>query len=688
MLNSQPADHLSLDNNSDEYIHATQDHKKNTIKLDNLIQNENKTNNGKANSQGHSPSSLNKNLNYALSNPISRIGTTTDDSIIFTNPSSSESQNTSTEHTNSATTATKNIETNDILNPLKGSSSTPTASGLTIKKKTTDETVLLKKKESEENLVLDISHKDEHEELFNALNNFAFKKGTKTEDQLSENGSYLQDESQDHVLLNTYVKKRSNSARTNITIATNIDPHTEAITTQDANDPILIQRNRNSNSSKNIDTATLEIERMRNSVLSKREKKKLQQKFLDDDKVLVGNKVSEGHVNYVIAYNMLTGIRVSVSRCNGIMKPLTDSDFSVTKKLVFDVTGNELTPSSKYDFKFKDYSPTVFRELRLLFGLDPADYLVSLTSKYILSELNSPGKSGSFFYFSRDYRFIIKTIHRSEHVKLRHILKDYHTHIKNNPNTMISQFYGLHRVKMPLYYGKGRKIYFIIMNNLFPPHRDIHKTFDLKGSTMGRYTNPKPNGEYCILKDINWIHEKQTIKFGPKLNKIFIDQLKRDVQLLIRLNMMDYSFLIGFHDLSNENHDETVRRKKLSVFSPISSNLEDLKNTNPKLLSGLNDLPNAEHTKRSSNIFYSDEGGVVSTGDNNTPLDEVYYFGIIDCLTNYSLKKKLETIWRTLGHERSTVSAVPPKEYGERFLKFLEDSINENTLEKNGFKEK
>jgi 1-phosphatidylinositol-4-phosphate 5-kinase len=78
--------------------------------------------------------------------------------------------------------------------------------------------------------------------------------------------------------------------------------------------------------------------------------------------------------------------------------------------------GNKLTPSAKYDFKFKDYAPWVFRELREdVFNLDPADYLVSLTEQYILSELGSPGISGSFFYFSHNYRFIIKAIHHSEH---------------------------------------------------------------------------------------------------------------------------------------------------------------------------------------------------------------------------------------------------------------------------------
>lgn len=53
-------------------------------------------------------------------------------------------------------------------------------------------------------------------------------------------------------------------------------------------------------------------------------------------------------------------------------------------------------------------------------------------------------------------------------------------HVVDNPHTLISRFYGLHRVKLP----RGRKIHFVIMNNLFPPHRDVHTTFDLKVRTL------------------------------------------------------------------------------------------------------------------------------------------------------------------------------------------------------------
>ncbi|KAG8817257.1 Phosphatidylinositol-4-phosphate 5-kinase [Serendipita sp. 401] len=52
-------------------------------------------------------------------------------------------------------------------------------------------------------------------------------------------------------------------------------------------------------------------------------------KSMEEWKPVVGNVVGEGHVNYILMYNMLTGIRVAVSRCQA--KPprtLTDEDFT------------------------------------------------------------------------------------------------------------------------------------------------------------------------------------------------------------------------------------------------------------------------------------------------------------------------------------------------------------------------
>lgn len=323
-------------------------------------------------------------------------------------------------------------------------------------------------------------------------------------------------------------------------------------------------------------------------------------------------------------------------------------------------TGNELTPSAKYDFKFKDYAPWVFRRLRNTFGLDPADYLVSLTSKYILSELGSPGKSGSFFYFSRDYKYIIKTIHHSEHKFLRKVLREYFNHVQDNPNTLLSQFYGLHRVKIPY----GRKIHFVVMNNLFPPHRDIHRTFDLKGSTVGRdfketdlAKNPR-----ATLKDLNWRRRDLHLELGFIKRQAFLKQMEKDVQLLQRLKIMDYSLLVGIHDLERGN-EEHLRDKILQVFHPGGEKIEEpapssvltrtpsrlendrkvrelrqiIKSQRPiPLDQSVDKMPEELLSDRKHLIFYGDDGGLRATNEDNTPSDEIYYLGIIDCLTHVS----------------------------------------------------
>ncbi|KAI1413458.1 SAICAR synthase-like protein [Hypoxylon sp. FL1857] len=430
----------------------------------------------------------------------------------------------------------------------------------------------------------------------------------------------------------------------------------------------------------------------------KRAKKKKREEE-DDDRVLVGTKVDENHANWTTAYNMLTGIRVSVSRTNAKLdRPLTDADFETKQKSTFDIAGNELVPSAKYDFKFKDYAPWVFRHLRALFRLDPADYLMSLTGKYILSELGSPGKSGSFFYFSRDYKYIIKTIHHGEHKFLRKILKDYYQHVTDNPNTLLSQFYGLHRVKMPY----GKKIHFVVMNNLFPPHRDIHTTFDLKGSTVGRdyreedlEKNPR-----ATLKDLNWLRRKRHLELGLQKKQLFLQQLERDVRLLQKLQIMDYSLLIGIHDLRKGN-EENLRDKTLQVFNPGGDSPSDegfdpssvLMRTPSKLENArkareLRQMIKAErpvpvgqtsskmpeelaegHSR--GGLFYSDDGGLRATHEDNTPGEEVYYLGVIDCLTHYGVIKKIEHFWKGLSHDRTQISALPPEEYGDRFIKFM-----------------
>ncbi|KAG0288597.1 Phosphatidylinositol-4-phosphate 5-kinase [Dissophora globulifera] len=445
-----------------------------------------------------------------------------------------------------------------------------------------------------------------------------------------------------------------------------------------------------------VELDELEEARRRMDALKKSSSRRMSKRKKDDDndRVMIGTRIGEDHVNYVLMYNMLTGIRVSVSRCNAKpQRALVVEDFTAAHKLAFDITGNELTPSSKYDFKFKDYAPWVFRHLREDFHIDASDYLVSLTSKYILSELGSPGKSGSFFYFSQDYRFIIKTIHHAEHKFMRKILKDYFNHVKHNPHTLLCRFFGLHRVKLP----HGRKIHFVVMGNVFPPNRDIHETFDLKGSTLGRAISDAELGANprATQKDLNWVNKNRKLELGPEKRHLFVEQIKRDVELLARLNIMDYSLLIGIHDIERGNRDN-IRDNTLKVFHPDTSKplaREKLRRdkreskvnalrmavkvSDPKAL-GPSTLPSDPFSERRHCIFYADDGGLLSTNERNERGEDLYYLGIIDILTPYNYVKKMEHIWKSMSQDKHAISAVNPREYAQRFLSFMIHAIKVN----------
>lgn len=76
------------------------------------------------------------------------------------------------------------------------------------------------------------------------------------------------------------------------------------------------------------------VEALRQKRAARRRKKDEE----EDDKVLMGTKVDKGHVNYETAYNMLTGIRHTVSRLNAKLdRVLEDEDFDACQTFAFDV---------------------------------------------------------------------------------------------------------------------------------------------------------------------------------------------------------------------------------------------------------------------------------------------------------------------------------------------------------------
>ena len=212
--------------------------------------------------------------------------------------------------------------------------------------------------------------------------------------------------------------------------------------------------------------------------------------------------------------------------------------------------GSDLTPPHQlnHTFKFKDYSPMAFAYLRRMFGVNEYDFLLSVCGNANYIEFQSNAKSGQFFFYSPDGKYMIKTMTNTESKFLRRILPHYFRHCAMNPNTMITKFLGMYRVKL---YHLRRNVKFVVMKSVYDTDKHLHQLFDVKGSTTGRDANPgdavkKDNDIRRTLPDGAFVLE-------PGLQERLRVQVEHDCQWLKSMKIMDYSMLIGVHNISHRN---------------------------------------------------------------------------------------------------------------------------------------
>lgn len=61
------------------------------------------------------------------------------------------------------------------------------------------------------------------------------------------------------------------------------------------------------------------------------------------------------------------------------------------------------------------------------------------------------GASGSFFFFSQNREFIIKTMTQRELDRFLEILPYYEIHLSENKNSLLARIYGVYTIKMETY---------------------------------------------------------------------------------------------------------------------------------------------------------------------------------------------------------------------------------------------
>ncbi|XP_056404026.1 phosphatidylinositol 5-phosphate 4-kinase type-2 beta [Hyla sarda] len=368
---------------------------------------------------------------------------------------------------------------------------------------------------------------------------------------------------------------------------------------------------------------------------------------------------------------LMWGVNHTINELSNVPVPvmLMPDDFKAYSKIKVDnhLFNKENLPSR---FKFKEYCPMVFRNLRERFGIDDQDYQNSLTRSAPVNSENQ-GRFGSRFLITFDRRFVIKTISGEDVAEMHNILKKYHQFIVEcHGNTLLPQFLGMYRLTVD-----GVETYMVVTRNVFSHRLGVHRKYDLKGSTVCREASDKEKAkDLPTLKDNDFLNEGQKLHVGEENKKIFLEKLKRDVEFLAILKIMDYSLLVGLHDVDRAEQEEMEVEERADE--------EECEDGTGNPLCSYGTPPDSPGNLLNCPRFFgpgefdpSVDVYAMKSHD-NAPKKEVYFMAIIDILTPYDAKKKAAHAAKTVKHGAGAeISTVNPEQYSKRFIEFMSNIL-------------
>jgi len=193
----------------------------------------------------------------------------------------------------------------------------------------------------------------------------------------------------------------------------------------------------------------------------------------------------------------------------------------------------------------------------------------------------------SLVFFCQKYSFM----------RLFSVLPDYFKHCAENPNTMITRFFGMYRVKL---YHLRRNMKFVIMNSVYHTDKYLQTFYDLKGSVTGR--DAKPGQGVKKDNDLRRALPESAISIRPQQRKALRAQLVADTDFLTQMGIMDYSMLVGIHHIPpkvdrrgsslatlgfrphlNNSHSELMNSSRSEFITETTSESSDNQDAQVKL---------------------------------------------------------------------------------------------------------
>ncbi|KAL0486304.1 phosphatidylinositol 4-phosphate 5-kinase [Acrasis kona] len=363
----------------------------------------------------------------------------------------------------------------------------------------------------------------------------------------------------------------------------------------------------------------------------------------------IGSPISIGSQKW--KFEMMIGVRISSSMSGHVKRHLIREDF--TAKLEFELPDlrREASIMPSYSKKkkekqfvtiFIDFSPIVFYKLRVLSFVDDTDYVMSLGPEQMLgnfllgnlsslTEKISDGKSGSYFFYSYDLHYLVKTIPKHEFVSFRSMLSSYFYHIEMYPDSLLNRVFGLHQLNDDV---------FVVINNIFWDLQNRSRRhswnfieiYDLKGSEYGR-----TNANGFIKKDLDL---KDKFYLGPTWTSRILSSLKIDSDFLSSKNVLDYSLIVG---VAKKPYRETDSDADVCHISRGVWRIQ------------------AKDASEKVKVF----------GSGNECYTLMYFVGIIDYLTEYGLRKETEIKFKSMFTDANKISAIAPSLYAKRFQNYV-----------------
>ncbi|KAF4681303.1 hypothetical protein FOZ60_012265 [Perkinsus olseni] len=292
--------------------------------------------------------------------------------------------------------------------------------------------------------------------------------------------------------------------------------------------------------------------------------------------------------NYALAYAMMVGIEATI-RAGQQMDPTWPSAgrpdesnpmridnvmAAVRRSYLLPPSGTRLSPahiSKPNRLVFEEAAPEIFQYIRRRCCISDEQYLSSLCQRgFSLIEFVTNSKSGEFFFFSHDGKFMLKTISDEEAETLLLMLRDYAHHVTSH-RSLLTRMLGLYR----LHIGDRYRRWFFVSTSVFDTGSlGLHAQYDLKGSTS---KNRKAGDTETVKKDLNWSEAGMKLHVPDECKDILITTHKADVEFLAQHGVTDYSVLVGVHDTESSDAGVHTKGVKLLRKDSVEEALADAK---------------------------------------------------------------------------------------------------------------